>query len=195
MGRLSTGENDGTAHGFPNLLDAVGSFDKPLLAAVNGIAVGIGFTILLHCDLVVVAHAARMRMPFVPLGVVPEAAGSVLMPDVMGNQAAAHMLYTGRVVQAADAVACGLAWKNVPDEDLLTETFAITDQIATLPRSRSSRRNVSCSRLAPTGSARARDREDAAFCPVGRWPHEYRGHHGVPRKARPGVLTRRRQAT
>jgi enoyl-CoA hydratase/carnithine racemase len=163
MGRLSTGESDGTAHGFPNLLDAVGAFDKPFLAAVNGIAVGIGFTILLHCDLVVVAHAARMRAPFVPLGVVPEAAGSALMPDVMGNQAAAHMLYTGAWLQAADAVACGLAWKNVPDEDLLTETFAITDQIATLPTVSlvETKRLVLGARSDRVRAAR--DREDAAF--------------------------------
>jgi enoyl-CoA hydratase/carnithine racemase len=163
MGRLGSGESDGTAHGFPNLLAAVTSFDKPLIAAVNGIAVGIGFTVLLHCDLVVVAHAARMRAPFVPLGVVPEAAGSLLMPEVMGTQAAAHMLYTGTWLQSDDAVACGLAWKRVPDEELLSATFAITDEIARMPTISlvESKRLVLAAKSERIQAAR--DREDAAF--------------------------------
>ena len=66
--------------GFPRFIDTVAAFEKPLIAAVNGLGVGIGMTVLLHCDLVLIARGARLRAPFVPLGVVPEAAGSLLMP-------------------------------------------------------------------------------------------------------------------
>ena len=76
---------------------------------MNGLGVGIGLTVLLHCDLVLIAQGARLRAPFVPLGVVPEAAGSLLMPRVMGGQRAALALYTGEWITADDAVACGLA--------------------------------------------------------------------------------------
>ena len=76
--------------GFPRFLDTLAAFEKPVIAAVNGIGVGIGMTMLLHVDLAFIATTARLRAPFVPLGVVPEAAGSLLMPVVMGNQRAAR---------------------------------------------------------------------------------------------------------
>jgi len=133
MGRIGSGETDGVGHAFPRFIDAVMDFDKPLVAAVNGLGVGIGFTMLLHCDIVVLAHAARLRAPFVPLGVVPEAASSERMPAVMGNQQASLYLYTGRWMSAQEAVANGVALKAVPDSDLLPETYAITDEIAKMP--------------------------------------------------------------
>jgi enoyl-CoA hydratase/carnithine racemase len=133
MGRIGSGENDGVGHAFPKFINAVMEFDKPLVAAVNGLGVGIGLTLLLHCDIVVLAHAARLRAPFVPLGVVPEAASSMLMPEVMGNQQASLYLYTGRWITAQEAVDCGIALKAVPDSDLLPETYAITDEIARMP--------------------------------------------------------------
>ena len=103
-------------------------FDKPIIAAVNGLGVGIGFTMLLHCDIVVMATPRTLRAPFVPLGVVPEAAGSVLMPLVMGSQRAALALYTGSWLSAADALDAGIAWKSVPDSDLLAEAFAVAGE-------------------------------------------------------------------
>jgi enoyl-CoA hydratase/carnithine racemase len=133
MGRIGSGEDDGAGHGFPNFINALMAFDKPLVAAVNGLGVGIGFTMLLHCDLVLLAHAARLRAPFVPLGVVPEAASSVLMPQVMGNQEASYFLYTGHWMSAQDAVDAGVAWKTVPDGKLMHETFSVTDEIARMP--------------------------------------------------------------
>jgi enoyl-CoA hydratase/carnithine racemase len=133
MGRIGAGDQDGTVHGFPSFLDALMTFDKPLLAAVNGLGVGIGFTMLLHTDIVVLAHAARLRAPFVPLGVVPEASGSVLMPAVMGNQRASYFLYTGKWMTADDAVEAGIALKAVPDSELMHEVFAIADDIAKMP--------------------------------------------------------------
>src|SRR5712671_3061413 len=78
--------------GFPGFMAALCAFDKPLIAAVNGVGVGIGLTMLLHCDIVYVAEGARLRAPFIPLGVVPEAASSSLLPLVVGYQAAAEIL-------------------------------------------------------------------------------------------------------
>src|SRR5262249_33102586 len=78
-----TGEDD---PGFGALMDVLCEFDKPLLAAVNGVGVGFGLTVLLHCDVVYIAEGARLRLPFVTLGVVPEAASSYLLPAIIGWQ-------------------------------------------------------------------------------------------------------------
>jgi enoyl-CoA hydratase/carnithine racemase len=150
-------------HGFPRFIDTVAAFDKPLLAAVNGLGVGVGMTVLLHCDLVVMADTARLRAPFVPLGVVPEAAGSLLMPVVMGLQHAAYALYTGEWISAQDALRCGLAWKVVPAADVLVETRAAAARIARMPVVSlvETKRLVLAARLDAIRAARAR--EDAAF--------------------------------
>ena len=93
---------DDPGPGFPRFIDTVAAFEKPLICAVNGLGVGIGLTVLLHADLVLISTTARLRAPFVPLGVVPEAAGSLLMPAVMGGQRAALALYTGEWITADD---------------------------------------------------------------------------------------------
>lgn len=116
--------------GFTVLLDALEVFSKPLVAAVNGVAVGIGMTLLPFCDLVLVAASARMRMPFSDLGVPPEAASSVTLPDLIGWQRAADLLLTARWVDAAEAVELGLALRVVPDADLSSEAHALAATIA-----------------------------------------------------------------
>ncbi|MGH8979271.1 MAG: enoyl-CoA hydratase/isomerase family protein [Acidimicrobiia bacterium] len=123
----------GLPHGFPRFLDTAATYEKPLLAAVNGLGIGIGMTLLLHCDLALVADTARLRAPFVPLGVVPEAAGSLLMPQIMGNQRASLALYTGDWVSAEEAVAANLALRVVPAERVVEETLEIARRIATQP--------------------------------------------------------------
>ena len=90
------------------------AFDKPLLAAVNGVGVGLGFTILAHCDLVLVSEDARLRVPFAELGVPAEAASSYLFPLRMGWQRAAEVLLTGAWVSATEAVDSGIALRAVP---------------------------------------------------------------------------------
>jgi enoyl-CoA hydratase/carnithine racemase len=149
--------------GFPRFIDTVAAFEKPLLAAVNGLGVGIGLTVLLHCDLVLISKNARLRAPFVPLGVVPEAAGSLLMPAVMGGQRAALALYTGEWITADDAVACGLALRAVEPDALLAETMEIAGRIARQPVSSlvETKRLVVAGRIDAVRAARAR--EDAAF--------------------------------
>lgn len=166
MARLDTaagGDGGAGGHGFPRFIDTVATFEKPLLAAVNGIGVGIGFTVLLHCDLALIADGARLRAPFVPLGVVPEAAGSLLMPAVMGAQRAAAALYTGDWLSAADAVAAGLALRVVAPDALVAETLELARRIARMPVASlvATKRLVIAGRIDAVRAARAR--EDDAF--------------------------------
>jgi enoyl-CoA hydratase/carnithine racemase len=95
-------------------------FPKPLLAAVHGAAVGIGTTMLLHCDIAWAAPSARFKTPFVDLGLVPEAASSYLMPRQFGAARAAQMLLLGETIDGATAAAWGLVAGVVPEESLLT---------------------------------------------------------------------------
>jgi enoyl-CoA hydratase/carnithine racemase len=166
MGRLSAeGDHDfgDAGPGFPHFLDTLAAFGKPVIAAVNGIGVGIGMTMLLHVDLALISTSARLRAPFVPLGVVPEAAGSLLMPVVMGNQRAALKLYTGDWITADEAVECGLALRAVAPDDLMSETMDLARRIAKMPVASLSatKRVVVEGRIDAVRAARAR--EDRAF--------------------------------
>ena len=124
---------DGRPHGFAPFIDGVARFPKPLLAAVNGIGVGIGLTVLPHCDLVLIAESARLRAPFTRLGVTAEAGSSALLPVRMGWQPAAHLLFTSAWIDAQEAMACGLAWRVCADDAVLDETLAVAREIATMP--------------------------------------------------------------
>jgi enoyl-CoA hydratase/carnithine racemase len=130
---------------------------------VNGIGVGIGMTMLLHCDMAIMASNARLRAPFVPLGVVPEAAGSLLMPVVMGNQRAAEKLYTGEWISADEAVATGLALRVVAPEELMPAALDLAHRIAKMPVAslRATKKIVVAGRIDAVRAARAR--EDLAF--------------------------------
>jgi enoyl-CoA hydratase/carnithine racemase len=126
-------DNPEEAKGFDPFARALARFDKPLIAAVNGAAVGVGTTLLLHCDLVLVSDAARFKLPFVSLGLIPEAASSLLLPATIGPQAAAYFLLTGDWMDAETAVARGLAWKRYPPERLLEEALGLARGIAKGP--------------------------------------------------------------
>jgi enoyl-CoA hydratase/carnithine racemase len=164
LARLAGGEQ--VESGFPVLLDALQAFDKPLVAAVNGAAVGIGFTMLPHCDLVLAADTARFRTPFAELGVPPEAASSLLFPARMGWQRAAEVLFTSPWLSADEAVECGIALRRVPADDLLAEAIALADTIATAPLA--ALRAIKATMLAGRADAvaAARAREEAAFARV-----------------------------
>jgi enoyl-CoA hydratase/carnithine racemase len=91
-----------------NFLEAIHSFAKPVLAAVSGNAIGIGTTLLLHCDIVVADSSAKFVMPFVNLGLVPEAGASLLFPRLVGHQAASKVFLTGEGFDAKTAKEFGL---------------------------------------------------------------------------------------
>jgi enoyl-CoA hydratase/carnithine racemase len=125
---------EGADRGFTGLLGAFTEISVPLLAAVNGVAVGLGFTMLAHCDLVLVDETARLRVPFAELGVPPEAASSVLFPARMGWQPAARILLTSDWVSAEEAVELGLALQVCPEGSALSETVALAARVAAYPR-------------------------------------------------------------
>lgn len=124
---------DGARHGFPPFIEALEAFPKPLVAAVNGIGVGIGLTLLPHCDLVLIADGAKLRAPFVSLGVTAEAGSTYLLPTTIGWQETAHLLYTAAWIDAKQAVELGIAWRSFPRERLLEEAMQVADEIAAMP--------------------------------------------------------------
>jgi enoyl-CoA hydratase/carnithine racemase len=114
-------------------ISALPTLRKPLIAAVGGPAVGVGTTMLLHCDLVYAAPGARFQMPFVPLGLVPEAASSLLLPMIAGYQRAAELLLLGQPFGAEKALAAGFVTEIVPEAELLERARAAAAGIAALP--------------------------------------------------------------
>ena len=119
--------------GYRGVMRALQEVPVPLIAAVNGLAVGFGVTVLPWCDFVFVADTARFRVPFVSLGVTTEAASSVTLPEVMGSQAAAHFVLTGDWLSAEAAVATGLAWRMLPGDALVAEAVALATRLAAAP--------------------------------------------------------------
>ncbi|SEQ90028.1 enoyl-CoA hydratase-related protein [Sphingobium sp. YR768] len=114
---------EGAAAAFA-FIQAIAAFDKPLIAAVQGLAVGVGTTMLFHCDLVYAAPDARFIMPFVNLGLVPEAGSSLLAPTTLGHAKAAAMLLLGEPMDADAADRAGLVTAIVPAEGLLAHARA-----------------------------------------------------------------------
>lgn len=114
-------------------LTSLPAFGKPLVAAVNGPAVGIGTTMLLHCDLVFAAPAATFQLPFVNLGLVPEAASSFLLPYIAGYQRAAELLLLGRPFGPDKALAAGFVTEIVPEAELFERARAAALALAALP--------------------------------------------------------------
>jgi enoyl-CoA hydratase/carnithine racemase len=158
-----TGGSGGEDPGFGSFMDRLCRFDKPLLAAVNGVGVGIGLTILLHCDVVYVAEGARLRPPFVTLGVVPEAASSYLLPVTIGWQRAAEVLFTADWIDATRAVELGIASRVCAPDALLPAVRAVAARIAAQPPQavQHTKRLLLATRQDQIAAARAR--EDQAF--------------------------------
>ena len=108
---------------------------KPVIAAVTGAAIGIGTTMLLHCDFVYVSDEARLSMPFVGLGLVPEFAASMLVPQLMGQRLAAEKLLLGDPFTGEQAVECGIANAVLPASEVATHARRIAERFNTLPPS------------------------------------------------------------
>jgi enoyl-CoA hydratase/carnithine racemase len=109
------------------------SCEKPLVAAVAGIAIGVGTTMLLHCDHVVAAATARFSTPFVALGLVPEAASSLIAPRIMGHANAFSLLVMGRPLSADEAKAAGIVNMIVASADVEAEALKAAREISNLP--------------------------------------------------------------
>jgi enoyl-CoA hydratase/carnithine racemase len=107
--------------------------DKPLVAAVAGVAIGVGTTMLLHCDHVVAAADARFSTPFAALGLTPEAASSLIAPRLMGHANAFSLLVMGRPLDAGQAKALGLVNTVVPAVDVEVEAMKAAREISDLP--------------------------------------------------------------
>ena len=111
------------------------AFDKPVVAAVTGAAIGIGTTMLLHCDFVYVSDEARLAMPFASLGLVPEFGSSVLVPRLMGGRRAAEKLLLGDPFTGQTAVECGIANAVLPADEVLPHARRVAERFNALPPS------------------------------------------------------------
>jgi enoyl-CoA hydratase/carnithine racemase len=107
--------------------------EKPVVAAVTGAAIGIGTTMLLHCDFVYVSDEARLAMPFVGLGLVPEYGSSLLVSQLMGHAKAAEKLLLGDPFTGADAVECGLANAVLPTGEVVNHARRVAERFNALP--------------------------------------------------------------
>jgi enoyl-CoA hydratase/carnithine racemase len=133
LGEFAATASSGGPANVMRFLRALAALEKPLVAAVQGRAVGIGTTMLLHCDHVVLAEDAILSTPFVSLALAPEAASSLLLPGRIGHVRAFAMFALGDAVGAQDAVAWGLANKVVPLADLRAAAEAVARRLASQP--------------------------------------------------------------
>jgi enoyl-CoA hydratase/carnithine racemase len=129
---LSAGE--GSSFAVLGMLDAITEMDKPLIAAVDGPAIGIGTTLLFHCDLVFASPRAIFQTPFVNLGIVPEAASSLLAPGLMGHARAFELLVMGEAFTAERARESGFVNRIVRSEELEEAALQAAEALAKKPQ-------------------------------------------------------------
>ena len=126
---------DDGEHPFGRCARIVCEFDKPLIGAVSGIALGAGATLLFHCDILYVGESLRMRLPFVSLGLVPEFGSSYLLQANIGARRAAELFFTAEWIDAARALESGIATAVIADANLLEHAMAKAHEIAVWPNS------------------------------------------------------------
>ena len=159
--KAATG-GEGLGNSVVRFLYALARAERPLVAAVQGVAVGIGTTMMLHCDYAVAAADARFSTPFVALGLVPEAGSSLIAPRVMGHRRAFELLVMGRPFSGEEARAVGLVNQVAPADQVEAEAMKAAQAIAALPAE-----GVAISRRlmkgAPDEIVRRMDEEAEAF--------------------------------
>jgi enoyl-CoA hydratase/carnithine racemase len=116
-----------------DFLKALASAAKPVVSGVDGLAIGIGTTIHLHCDLTISSARSVFKTPFVDLALVPEAASSLIAPRIMGHQRAFALLAAGEPLEARDALEAGLIWKIVGQDAVKDETLSLAARLAKKP--------------------------------------------------------------
>ena len=133
---ISDFQNVGSAEGTNRIRDyynALAHSKKPLIAAVNGFAIGVAMTSLLHFDLVYAGKSARFRAPFVNLALCPDMGSSYIIPRLVGHRRAAEIFFFCDWLSAEEAKAIGLVYKIFPDEAVVKESLALAKQIAAKP--------------------------------------------------------------
>jgi len=131
--RKAADEGEGLGEPVLRFLHALAYCERPMVAAVDGLAIGVGTTMLMHCDYVVASSASRFTTPFVGLGLVPEAASSLLAPRLMGPRRAFAMLVMGEPLDADRALALGLVNKVTESAEVEPQALAAAQKIASLP--------------------------------------------------------------
>ena len=127
---VATGDAAQAERSVHRFLEQLAIFPKALVAAVQGVAIGVGTTMLLHCDYVMLGESARLAAPFVGVGVVPEAGSSLLLPACVGHQRAFALFALGEVLAAETAQVWGLANRVVADGVLAAEALAVATKLA-----------------------------------------------------------------
>lgn len=127
----NAGKADGAA--VSRMISTLPHLEKPLIAAVDGVAVGVGATMLLHCDLVYASPSAVFTFPFLNLALVPEAASSLLLPAMLGRHRAAALFYFGDKLHADEALKHGFVNEIVPQAELLAHASAKAKALASKP--------------------------------------------------------------
>jgi enoyl-CoA hydratase/carnithine racemase len=131
--RQAAADGEGLGDSVLRFLHALAYCERPLVAAVDGLAIGVGTTMLLHCDYVVASHNARFATPFVGLGLVPEAASTLLAPRLMGPRRAFAMLVMGEPLDATTAQSIGLINAVADSAEVEAQARAAARKIAGLP--------------------------------------------------------------
>jgi enoyl-CoA hydratase/carnithine racemase len=153
---------EGLGDSIMRFLYSLARAERPLVAAVQGVAVGIGTTMMLHCDYAVAASDARFSTPFVALGLVPEAASSLIAPRLMGHRRAFELLVMGKPLSGEEAKAAGLVNQVAPADQVEAEALKAAQAIAALPPE-----GVAISRRLMKGTpdeiVKRMDEESAAF--------------------------------
>ena len=116
-------------------MEALVSFDKPIVVAVHGAAIGGGTTMLTHCDFIYAGETAKFQMPFINLALVPEFGSSSIIPGRIGHLRAAELILLGSPYDAGRALQLGLVTRVVPDQDLLSTATATAQKLAAKPAS------------------------------------------------------------
>jgi enoyl-CoA hydratase/carnithine racemase len=124
---------DGNNKDVTNFLSNISRAKKPIVAAVGGVAVGVGTTMLLHCDLVYAGESAKFILPFVALGLCPEAASSFLLPKLVGQKRASELLLLGEPFSAAKALEFGLVNAVYPDAEFIDKAYIQTEKLVQQP--------------------------------------------------------------